>query len=262
MKKFRLLTPGPTSIPEKVLSKFAEPVIHHRTSLFEEIFGEFRGQLKWLFQTEQDVLALAATGTGAMEATVSNLFSSHGAHGADEVITINGGKFGERWTKIAKAYGLTVYEIFVERGKSVEISALNAALAAHPKVKAVLFQASETSTGALMPVEEIVSQCKKHKVLSVCDGITAVGIFDLPMDQWGIDVLLTGSQKALMLPPGLCFVAFSANAWKAAESSTLPKFYFDLKLEDANRMDARYFFNSRRSRCAGDVEGARLARNL
>ncbi len=226
MKKFRLLTPGPTSIPEKVLAKFAEPVIHHRTSLFEEIFKEFQDLLRWLFQTKQDVLTLTATGTGAMEATICNLFSP-----GDEVITINAGKFGERWTKLAKAYGLTPHEIFVERGKSLEIASLVAAFAAHPQSKAVLFQASETSTGALNPVQEIVALCKKQGALSVCDGITAVGIFDLPMDQWGIDVLITGSQKALMLPPGLSFIALSEKAWKATETSKLPKFYFDLKKE-------------------------------
>ncbi len=226
MKKMRLLTPGPTTIPEQVLSKFAEPVIHHRTALFEEIFKQLQSQLRWLFQTEQPVLSLACTGTGAMEATVVNLFSP-----SDEVITVNAGKFGERWTKICKTYGLTVHELMVERGKSVELAALTALLDAHPHVKAVLFQASETSTGALMPVEAIVTHCKKRNVLSVCDGITAVGIFNLPMDRWGIDVLITGSQKALMLPPGLAFIALSERAWKLAEQSQLPKFYFDLKRE-------------------------------
>ena len=226
MKKFRLLTPGPTAIPEKVLAKFAEPIVHHRTSLFETQFKTLQDQLQWLFQTKQIVLSLTATGTGAMEATVSNLFST-----GDEVITVNGGKFGERWTKIASAYGVKTHEIYVERGHAVSVSAIETLLKANPAVKAVLFQASETSTGALMPVKEIADLCKKFKVLCVCDGITAVGIFDLPMDAWGIDVLITGSQKALMLPPGLAFISFSEQAWKAVEQSRLPKFYFDLKKE-------------------------------
>ncbi len=219
----RLLTPGPTAIPEKVLAKFAEPIVHHRTSLFESQFKEVQELLQWLFQTKQLVLSLTATGTGAMEATVTNLFSA-----GDEVITVNGGKFGERWSKIAKAYAVTTHELFVERGKAVNAGAIESLLKANPKVKAVLFQASETSTGALMPVKQIVDLCKKYNVLSVCDGITAVGIFNLPMDEWGIDVLITGSQKALMLPPGLAFLALSEKAWKQAASSTLPKFYFNL----------------------------------
>lgn len=226
MKKYRLLTPGPTAVPEKVLAKFAEPLIHHRTARFEALFKEVQEDLKWLFETSQPVLTITATGSGAMEAAVTNLFSS-----GDEVITVNGGKFGERWTKICKAYGVTAHEIFVERGKAVEISEIEKVLAANPKTKAVLFQASETSTGTLMPIQKIADLCRKKNILSVCDGITAVGIFKLPMDEWGIDVLITGSQKALMLPPGLAFIALSERAWKVSESSKLPKFYFDLARE-------------------------------
>ena len=230
MKKFRLLTPGPTTIPEKVLAKFAEPVLHHRTTIFEETFKELQELLQWLFQTKQPVLTLTVTGTGAMEAAVCNLFSPH-----DEVVVVNAGKFGERWTKIAKVYGIKVHEIVVSRGKALEPAVLEKMLADHPATKAVLFQASETSTGALMPVKAITEICTKHKVLSVCDGITAVGIFDLPMDAWNIDVLITGSQKALMLPPGLAFIALSDQAWKAAEHSTCPKFYLNLLNEKKNQ---------------------------
>lgn len=226
MKKYRLLTPGPTAIPESVLAKFAEPIVHHRTSLFEAQFKEVQDHLGWLFETKQPVLTLTATGTGAMEAAVCNLFSA-----GDEVITVNGGKFGERWTKIAKAYGLVAHEIFVERGHALDPAVLEKKLAEHSKAKAVLFQASETSTGTLMPVKAITELCRKKNLLSICDGITAVGIFKLPMDEWGIDVLITGSQKALMLPPGLAFLALSEKAWQAAATSTLPKFYFDLTRE-------------------------------
>ncbi len=222
----RLLTPGPTTIPEKVLAKFSEPIVHHRTTIFEAEFKEFQSQLQWLFETKQPIITLTATGTGAMDATVTNLFSP-----GDEIITVNGGKFGERWAKIAKAYGIVAHEILVERGHAVKISDVEAVLSAHPKSKAVLFQASETSTGALMPVKAIAEFCRKQNILSVCDGITAVGIFKLPMDEWNIDVLLTGSQKALMLPPGLSFVAFSERAWKATETAKCPKFYFDLTRE-------------------------------
>ena len=226
MKKIRLLTPGPTAIPESVLAKFAEPVIHHRTSLFETEFKQFQDHLKWLFQTREEVLTLTCTGTGAMEAAVANLFSP-----GDSVVVVNAGKFGERWTKISNAYGLKVAEIVVDRGNAVDLAVLEKTILANPGAKAVLFQASETSTGALMPVKAIVDLCKKHGLLSVCDGITAVGILNLPMDEWGIDVLITGSQKALMLPPGLAFIALSSAAWNAVSRSKNARFYFDLLRE-------------------------------
>lgn len=253
MKKFRLLTPGPTAIPESVLSVLGEPMIHHRTSLFEEQFKKLQDLLKWLFQTKEEVLSLTCTGTGAMEAAVCNLFSKD-----DEVITLNAGKFGERWTKIAKTYQLIVHEIVVERGKAVTLSELEKTLNDHPDVKAVLFQASETSTGVLMPVEKIVQLCKQKNVLSVCDGITAVGIFDLPMDAWGIDVLITGSQKALMLPPGLSFIALSEKAWKASESATLPKFYLDLKREKKMQLVQQTAWTPAISLVLGGVESLGL----
>lgn len=253
MKKYRLLTPGPTEIPERVLSRFSEPILHHRTKLFEDLFKEFSAQLKQLFQTEQEVLVLSSTGTGAMEASVANLLSAN-----DEVIFVNAGKFGERWGSISKKYGLITHEVKVEWGSAVEVPLLEATLKQFPKSKAVLFQASETSTGVKHPVKEIVEFCKKNNVLSVCDGITAVGIFDLPMDSWGIDVLITGSQKALMLPPGLAFVAFSDRAWKAAEVSQLPKFYFDLKKEKEAQKKMQTAWTPAISLIQGGVEALRL----
>ena len=218
------MTPGPTAIPESVLAKFSEPIIHHRTSMFESEFKQLRDHLQWLFQTKNDVLTLTATGTGAMEAAVTNLLSR-----GDEVIVIDAGKFGERWTKIGKAYGVSVHELKIDRGNSVDVSVLVQALKQNPKTKAVLFQASETSTGALQPIQKIADACRDAGVLCVCDGITAVGIFDVPMDAWGIDVLITGSQKALMLPPGLAFISLSDRAWEMNAKSTLPRFYFNLK---------------------------------
>jgi aspartate aminotransferase-like enzyme len=190
------------------------------------VYEEVKQGLKELFQTQADVLPLTATGTGAMEAAVTNLFSP-----GETVITVNGGKFGERWTKIAKAYGLNAVELFVERGDSVEPTAVEQALKANPAAKGLLFTASETATGALMPTQAIVELCKKAGVLSVCDAITACGVYDLPMDAWGIDVLITGSQKALMLPPGMAFIALSPRAWDAQAKAKLPRFYFDLAKE-------------------------------
>jgi aspartate aminotransferase-like enzyme len=226
MKKTYLLTPGPTPIPESVISTFAQPIIHHRTPLFQSIFEEVKTGLKYLFQTKQDVLILTTSGTGAMEATISNLFRQ-----GEKVITINGGKFGGRWTKLAKAFKLNPVEIKLELGDSIDPQRLEETLVAHPDTKGVLFQASETSTGVEMPTEEICKIAKNAGILSVCDAITACGVFDLPMDEWNIDVVITGSQKALMIPPGLAMIALSEHAWTANESCDLPRFYFDLARE-------------------------------
>ncbi|MGZ3708487.1 MAG: pyridoxal-phosphate-dependent aminotransferase family protein [Bdellovibrionota bacterium] len=226
MRKTYLLTPGPTPIPESVLSVFGSPIIHHRTPAFEKLFEEVRTGMKYLFQTKQEVLLLAASGTGAMDAAVANLFKK-----GDKVLTINGGKFGERWTKIAKAYGLNAVELKVEMGDSIEAKAVEEAVKANPTARGILFQASETSTGAKMPTQEICKIARTAGMISICDAITACGVFDLPMDEWGIDVLITGSQKAMMLPPGLAMIALSDRAWAMTESSDLPKFYFDLGKE-------------------------------
>lgn len=227
MKKTYLLAPGPTPIPEPVLAIFGQPIIHHRTPAFQLLFAEVRAGLKKIFQTEaNEVLLLSATGTGGMEATVSNLFQR-----GDKVITVNGGKFGERWTQIATTYGLNPVEIKVELGHALDPHQLQECLKANPDAKAVLFQASETSTGARMPTQEICKIAKNAGILSVCDAITACGVFHLPMDEWGIDVMITGSQKAMMIPPGLAMISLSKKAWALSESSNLPKFYFNLAKE-------------------------------
>ena len=226
MKKNYLLAPGPTPVPERVAAVLGQPIPHHRTPGFEKTFAEVREGLKWLFQTKQEVIMLTATGTGAMDAAVSNLFRR-----GEKVVTINGGKFGERWTKIAKVYGLLPVEVKLPAGDAVDPMELAKVLDANSDAKAVLFRASETSTGSRMPVKEIVELAKKRGMLSVCDAITAAGVMDLPMDAWGIDVIITGSQKAMMIPPGLAFIALSDAAWKKSETSDLPKFYFDLAKE-------------------------------
>lgn len=225
MRKPLLLTPGPTMIPPAVLQAMAMPILHHRTKDFEVLFADVREKLKWLFETKSEVISLACTGTGAMEAAVANLCSE-----GDAVITINLGKFGERFTKIARGYGLQVDEILVERGKTVDLAVLEQKLKAR-KTHAVFFQASETSTGTASPVREIAALARTYGALSVCDAITACGVFALPMDEWGIDVLMTASQKALMLPPGLALIALSDRAWEAQAKARLPKFYFDLARE-------------------------------
>ncbi len=225
-KKNYLMTPGPTPIPESVVSVFAQPIIHHRTPEFQKLFEDVKQGLKEVFQTKQDVMMLTSTGTGAMDAAVSNLFQK-----GETVITVNGGKFGDRWTKISKAYGLNPIEIFVERGQAVTLDQIQEAYSNHQDVKAILFQAHETSTGVAMPIQEICGFAKKNDLYTIVDGITGVGVFDIPMDQWGIDVLLSGSQKAFMIPPGLAFIALSERAWSKVESNNIEHFYFDLKKE-------------------------------
>jgi len=232
MKKRYLLAPGPTPVPESALLAMAAPIIHHRTPQFSEIFKETAALLKYVFQTEQDVLILAASGTGAMEGSITNLFSP-----GDEVIVVNGGKFGERWAKISEAYGLKVNMITVEWGKAVDPAAVRKILDEKPGIKAVMVQASETSTCAAHPVKELAALTKDRNCLLLVDGITAVGVFDLPMDAWGIDVLVSGSQKAFMLPPGLAFAALSEKAWKFQETAKCPHFYFDFKKERKNLKD-------------------------
>jgi len=224
--KSYLLAPGPTPVPPEVLTALAKPVIHHRTPQFGAVLAKVQQGLRELFGTTEDVLILASSGTGAMEGSVTNLCSP-----GDEVIVVNGGKFGERWTKICQTYGVKVHEIRVEWGRAVVPQMVATALKEFPKARAVYMQASETSTCALHPVEKIAELTRHTDTLLVVDGITAVGVLPLPMDQLGIDVLVTGSQKALMLPPGLAFVALSPRAWAATEQAKLPRFYFDFKRE-------------------------------
>jgi aspartate aminotransferase-like enzyme len=224
--KSYLLAPGPTPVPPQVLAAMALPVIHHRTPQFGAVLAEVQEGLRELFGTAGDVLTLAASGTGAMEGAVTNLLSA-----GDEVVVVNGGKFGERWTKICQAYGVVVHEVTVEWGRAVRPEAVAAALDAHPAARAVFVQASETSTCVLHPIPELATLTRRRDTLLVVDGITAVGVIELPMDRLGIDVLVTGSQKALMLPPGLAFVALSERAWAATERARLPRFYFDFRRE-------------------------------
>ncbi|KAB2924579.1 MAG: alanine--glyoxylate aminotransferase family protein [Bacteroidetes bacterium] len=224
MKK-RLFTPGPTPIPETVMLKMAEPIIHHRNPEFNEILTRVNKNLKVLFQTEQPVLTLTASGTGGVESTFVSLFSP-----GDTIIAANGGKFGERWVKMPKAFGMNVVEIKVEWGKAPTAEQVLAALKANPAAKAVYLVHSETSTGAATDVKTLAKLIRENSNALVCvDGITAVGAHEMRFDEWGIDVCVTGSQKGLMIPPGLAFVALSQRAVAAMESSKMPRFYFDLK---------------------------------
>ena len=233
MKKKYLLAPGPTPVPEHVALEMAQPMVHHRTPQFNAIFADAAEDAKYLFQTKQDVLILASTGTGGMESCVTNLFSP-----GDTGLVINGGKFGERWGKISEAFGMKVVWNNVEWGKSATLKEVESLLSQHKDIKGILVQAAETSTTAAHPIEALSRLTRdRDDILLVVDGITGVGVFNLPMDEWGIDTLVTGSQKSLELPPGLALVALSEKAWKFADKSTCPHFYFDLKKERKNLAD-------------------------
>lgn len=223
MFKRRLFTPGPTPVPEQIMLAMAQPMIHHRHPEFIEMFRRVNDNLKYLFQTEQTVFTLTSSGTGAMETAVCNLLSPR-----DKVLYVNAGKFGERWGELCKAYGVDAEEITVTWGQSVDPQQIAKKLSAG--TKAVFITHSETSTGALQDIQEIGNVVRKHSnALVVVDGITSVGAVELRMDAWGLDVVMTGSQKGLMIPPGLAFIALSTRAWNLVEGSTLPKYYFDLK---------------------------------
>ena len=224
MRKNYLLTPGPTPLPPQVCEALGRPIIHHRTPQFQAVLKEVTEGLKYVFQTKKDVFILASSGTGAMEAAVSNLLSP-----GDTVITVQGGKFGERWTEIAQAYGINAEVIDVKWGEAVFPSEIEKRLKANPKIKAVFTTLCETSTGAASDIEAIGKTVKDTKAVLVVDAISGLGAIDLKTDAWSVDVVVSGSQKGLMLPPGLGFISLSPKAAKLIESSKCPKYYFDLK---------------------------------
>lgn len=223
--KSRLFTPGPTPVPERVMLRMAEPILHHRHSEFRDIMTRVNRNLQYVFQTSHPVLTLACSGTGGMEATFVSLFSP-----GDAVIAVNAGKFGERWVLMPRVFGLDPVEIRVPWGKAVSAEELRQSLRKHPDAKAVYLTHSETSTGTATDVQAMAQVIHDNSDALVCvDGITAIGAHELRFDQWGIDACVTGSQKGLMIPPGLAFVALSERAIAAMEKSTLPSFYLDLR---------------------------------
>ncbi len=230
MKKIRLLTPGPTPVPERLSLRMARPIVHHRSPEFEAVFARVREGLAWLFQTRQDVLVFAASGTGAMEASFVNFLRR-----GDTVIVVDGGKFGERWSKVAKAYGVAAVVLKCEWGTPVEPATVEKALRENPSARAVYVQANESSTGVYHPIQQLAQVTAKTDALLVVDAISALGAMPLPMDAWGIDVLVSACHKALGLPPGLAFLAASDKAWKQNEAADLPRFYFDVKRERDNQ---------------------------
>ena len=229
LKKQRLLTPGPTPILPSALQAMMGSDIHHRTEDFRNLYKRVLSSLKAVLNTGSDVLVLVASGTGGLEASVQNFFSP-----GDEVLVCSAGKFGERWIELAKAYSLNATVLKAEYGKVVPAAEVEAALSANPNLRGVFVQASETSTGSQHDVQRMGEAVKRTDALFVVDAITGLGTMPLDIDGWGLDVVIGGSQKAFMIPPGLAFVAASSKAWARAETSTMPRCYFDLRRERKN----------------------------
>ncbi|GBF78736.1 pyridoxal-phosphate-dependent aminotransferase family protein [Aphanothece sacrum] len=225
--KNMLMIPGPTPVPESVLLAMAKHPIGHRSGDFSKIIAELTANLKWLHQTTNDLLMLTVSGTGAMEAAIINFLSP-----GDRILVGNNGKFGERWSLVGKAFGLQVEEITAEWGKPLDPEVFRAKLAADTAktIKAVIITHSETSTGVLNDLETINTHVKNHgESLIIVDAVTSLGAVNVPIDQWGLDVVASGSQKGYMIPPGLGLISVSQKAWKAYENAKIPKFYLDLK---------------------------------
>ena len=224
--KLTLMIPGPTPVPESVLKAMGRHPIGHRSGDFQAIVRRTTDQLKWLHQTSGDVLVITGSGTAAMEAGMINTLSR-----GDKVLCGDNGKFGERWVKVAHAYGLDVEVIQAEWGQPLDPDQFRQALEADTAktIKAVILTHSETSTGVINDLQTIAGHVKNHgTALTIADCVTSLGATNVPMDAWGIDVIASGSQKGYMMPPGLSFVAMSNKAWEAYERSDLPKFYLDL----------------------------------
>jgi aspartate aminotransferase-like enzyme len=231
--KHMLMIPGPTPVPEKVLLAMAQHPIGHRSGDFSKVIAEINDGLKWLHQTKNEVLSVTVSGTGAMEAGIINFLSP-----GDRVLVGVNGKFGDRWAKICETFGLQTERITAEWGQALDTEEFKAKLQAdsNKEIKAVIITHSETSTGVLNDLETINKYVKEHgEALIIVDAVTSLGAYNLPIDDLGLDVVGSGSQKGYMIPPGLGFVCVSDKAWKAYETAKLPRFYLDLaKYKKAN----------------------------
>ena len=232
IKKQRLLTPGPTPLLPKALHAMMDSDVHHRTEDFRKLYRTVLADLKEVFGTSNDVLTLVCSGTGALEASVTNFLSP-----GDPVIVCSAGKFGERWIELAKAFALDPIVLQAPYGDVVQPERVEEALRSNRNVKAVLVQASETSTGADHDVRSMGLIVRNTDALFLVDAITGLGTMPLDIDGWGLDVCVGGSQKAFMIPPGMAFLSVSEKAWSAAERSRLPKVYFNLKKERKNALN-------------------------
>ncbi len=221
------MIPGPTPVPEKVLQALSKHPIGHRSKEFQDLVESTTQNLQWLHQTQNDVITITGSGTAAMEAGIINTLSR-----GDKVICGENGKFGERWVKVAKEFGLEVIKIDSEWGTSLDPEEFKKVLEEdkQKEIKAVILTHSETSTGVINDLETISSYIRAHNTaLSIVDCVTSLGACNVPVDEWKLDIVASGSQKGYMIPPGLSFIAMSQKAWEAAEKSNLPKFYLNLK---------------------------------
>jgi len=223
MKRNLVLTPGPTQVPSEVCAVLGKPIIHHRTPQFQAVLKEAGEGLKYIFQTKNDVMILTSSGTGAMEAAVCNLLSP-----CDQAIAVEGGKFGERWTEICNAYAIKAHVLKVEWGKAVSAAQIKQILDTNKEIKAVFVTLCETSTGVTNDIKALGEVVSKTNAVLVVDAISGLGVTDLQTDNWLVDVVVSGSQKGLMLPPGLAFISVSPKAWGLVKQSKCPKYYFDL----------------------------------
>lgn len=230
--KHMLMIPGPTPVPERVLLAMAKHPIGHRSGDFSAIIGELTADLKWLHQTQNDVLMLNVSGTGAMEAGIINFLNP-----GDRVLVGTNGKFGDRWATLSETFGLKVERISAEWGQALDPEAFRTVLEADSakEIKAVILTHSETSTGVLNDLAAINKHVKAHgQALIIVDAVTSLGAYSLPIDEWALDVVASGSQKGYMIPPGLGFVAVSPKAWAAYDNAKIPRFYLDLKKYSKN----------------------------
>lgn len=239
MKKL-LMTPGPVELPDYVTKIMAEPMVHHRTEIFETSLTYCLKEIKKVFKTKGDVFFQCSTGSGAMESAMVNTLSP-----GDKVIVVNSGKFGERWAEMGRKFQLNVVEYKVPWGDPLEVSHIEDLLNKNPETKAIFTQACETSTGILHPVKQLGQMLKNNShVLLIVDAITALGTTDLNMDEWGLDVVVGGSQKAFMLPTGLTMTGYSAKAWEFVGRAKLPTYYWDVKLEKKANQKNQTMFSS------------------
>ncbi len=224
MRKYRLMAPGPTPVPEKVLLEMADTIIHHRTPQFSAVLKDVNQKLKKVFNTKNPVLTFSSSGTGAMEASVVNFLSKE-----DKALVIRGGKFGERFGEICEAYGVETVAYNVTWGEAADPSTVKQLLSDNPGIKVVYGTLCETSTGVVNDIESIGKVVSSTDAVLVVDAVSGLSADEMKPDECGVDVIVAGSQKGLMMPPGLAFMSLSPKAGKLAETSGLPKYYFNLK---------------------------------
>lgn len=239
MTKKYLMTPGPTPVPEDIRNEMARPIIHHRTKEYQGFFKDVTDGLKKIFKTSNDVFTFTSSGTGGMEASIVNVCSP-----GDRVIVVRGGKFGERFGDIAKAYGVEVVPLDVPWGSGPRPEDIKELLAKNPGVKGVYTTLCETSTATVFDIKAIGEVVRKTDALFIVDVISGLGADKFENDAWGVDIAVCGSQKGLMIPPGLAFCSVSEKAFKAGESSKLPKFYFNFKKYKKSMLDTDTPFTS------------------